>query len=499
VRGILANRYVLALLLILAVAAEFGVAWGSHPVALAAGTKAPAAARAAVTSVVRACPAPGSTGPAAGGIAAASASAGTGQAQVNRLSPVSAAAPGPVVQTITTPGRLVQVTIRTAPALGRGLSAGTAATASQVATGPARGGVMIQASGAMAAGLEVEQTGPDGVATARCGGPGTDFWFVGPGQLSVADIELYLMDTDSQPATAEVDVYTDSGLMLGSTDTGIAVPAHGLVVQSLAKLVHSSRVLALHISTSEGRVVAAVRETASGAKPGSWLPVAQAPATSLVLPGLPGSPGTRQLYVVVPGAGNAQVKLTAVTGKGSYQPTGGNGIDLPGGSAVQVALPSLGGVPAAVRLTSNVPVTATMSVPGGDAGSTGAFTAAAAPVQQQGVISGNAGGTASLVLSAPQAAAGVRVVTQAGAATSAADVVQIAAGHTVVVRVKAPAGASRKPPFAVVITPLPGSGPVYAGRVLSVGGAVRSILPVVSSLSWVPLPPVHSSLLTVLP
>ncbi len=504
-RGILANRYVLALLLILAVAAELGLASGSRPVALAAGTRAAAPAWAGVASVVRACPAPGSIGPTAGGVVAATASAGTGQAQVNRLSPVSASVPGPVVQTITTPGRVVQAAIPEAPVVSRGLSAGTAATASQVATQPARGGVLIQATGGMARGLEVEQTGPDGVATARCGGPGTDFWFVGPGQRSVADIQLYLMDTDSQPATVEVDVYTDSGPLLGSTDTGIAVPAHGLVVQSLAKLVRDSRVLALHISTSVGRVVAAVRETSDPATAGAWLPAAAPPATSLVLPGVPGSAGTRQLYVVVPGAGNAQVKLTAVTARGSYQPTGGNGIELPGGSAASVALPSLGGIAGALRVTSNVPVTATLSVPGGDPGAPGAFTAASAPIQEQGVISGNTGGTASLVLSAPLAAARVRVATQAastapgGAPATAGNVVQVAAGHTVVVRVSPPAGSSRQSLFAVVVTPMAGSGPVYAGRVLSAAGAVRSILPVASSLSWVPLPAVHSSLLTVLP
>jgi hypothetical protein len=499
VRRILANRYVLALLLILAVGAEFGVASESHPVALAAGTGTAASARAVVTSVVRACPAPGSTGPTAGGIAVATASAGTGQAQVSRLSPVSAAAPGPAVNTIATPGRAVQAAIPAAPVLGRSLSAGTAATASQVATGPARGGVMVQATGGMARGLEVEQTGPDGVATARCGGPGTDFWFVGPGQHSVADIQLYLMDTDNQPATAEVDVDTDSGPLLGSTDTGIAVPAHGLVVQSLANLVRNSRVLALHISTSVGRVVAAVRETASAAKPGAWLPAAQPPATSLVLPGVPGSAGTRQLYVAVPGAGNAQIKLTAVTAKGSYQPTGGNGIDLPGGSAVEVALPSLGGIAGAVRVTSNVPVTAAMSVPGGGAGAPGAFTAASAPVQEQGVLSGNTGASASLVLSAPLGAARVRVAAQAGAPATAGNIVHIAAGHSVVVKVSAPTGSAGNAAFAVVVTPLPGSGPVYAGRVLSAGTAALSILPVASSLTWVPLPAVHNSLLTVLP
>ena len=63
----------------------------------------------------------------------------------------------------------------------------------------------------------------------------------------------------------------------------------------------------------------------------------------MIVPGLPGSAGTRELYIAVPGAADAQSRLTAVTAKGSYQPTGGSGIDLPGGSAVAIPLPSLSG------------------------------------------------------------------------------------------------------------------------------------------------------------
>jgi hypothetical protein len=50
-----------------------------------------------------------------------------------------------------------------------------------------------------------------------------------------------------------------------------------------------------------------------------------------------------------------------------------------------------------------------------------------------------------------------------------------------------------------VITPLAGSGAVYAGRVVTVHGTVESIFPVQSSLTSVPLPPVRDSLATVLP
>jgi hypothetical protein len=504
VRRFVANRYLLALLVVMAVAAEFGLASVSHSAAVTAGQRAPGPSHVAVSTVVRACPAPGSAGATASGVALTAASTGTGQAEVTRLTPAGAAAPPAPLHVLTQPGRLALLTVPEAPVLARGLAQqSTSATAAGVPTGAARGGVMIQASGSMAQGLEAEQTSAGGLATAECQGPGTDFWFVGPGQKSVADIQLYLMNTDAQAADATVSVLTDSGPIIGSTDAGIEVPPHGLVVQSLAKLLKGSRVVALNVTTSVGRVVAALLETSSGSEAGAWLPAAQPPATTQVLPGLPGTPGGRELYVAVPGSGNAEIKVTAVTARGSYQPTGGSGIDLPGGSAVAVSLPSLGGIPAAIVISSSVPVTASMSAPGGAAGAPGAFTAAATPLQEQGVIAGNpaSGGSSELVLSAPQGAARVQVaeLTATGQATVTFGTVQLGAGHTAVVSLPVPRQAGRSSPFAVVITPLAGSGPVYAGRVVSSNGSVRSILPVASALTWVPLPAVTNSVTTALP
>ena len=504
-RRFVANRYVLALLVIMALAAEFGLASVSRPAALAAGPRAQAPARVTVSAALRACPAPGSAGATASGLALAAASSGSGRAEVTRLTPAGSAAPPAPLHVLAQPGQLSLVSVAAAPVAARGSAQEfAAASGAPVPTGPARGGVMIQASGSMARGLEAEQTSAGGLGTAQCQAPGTDFWFVGPGQKSAADIQLYLMNTDSQAADASVQILTDSGPILGSTDAGIGVPPHGLVVQSLAKLLHGSGVVALNVTTSVGRVVAAVLETSSAGEPGAWLPAAAVPATSQFLAGLPGTPGSRELYIAVPGANNAQVKVTAVTARGSYQPTGGSGIDLPGGSAVGIALPSLGGIPAAIQVSSGVPVTVSMSVPGGAAGAPGAFTAAAAPVQEQGVIAGNpaaSGGTTALVLSAPRAAAQVSVteLTTAGAASVAPRTVAVAAGHTVVVTLTPPREAGRSAPFAVVLTPLAGSGPVYAGRVVTQSGAVRSLLAVSSSLTWVPLPPVRNSVTTALP
>jgi Family of unknown function (DUF5719) len=504
VRQILANRYILALLVVIAVAAEYGLAFVSHPAALASPRSA-APSQATVSDAVRACPAPGSGGATAAGVALAAASSGTGEAQITRLTAAGSVTTPAPLHVLTKTDQLALVNVAPAAVTRKAARAPDLTPGSGVPKGPARGGVMIQASGAMARGLEAEQTAAGGLATASCQGPGTSFWFVGPGQKSVADIQLYLMNPESQAADATVQILTDSGPALGSTDAGIGVPAHGLVVQSLAKLLHGSRVVALNVTTSVGQVVASVLEAAKAGQPGAWLPPAQAPSTSQVLPGLPGAPGPRQLYIAVPGGDNALVKVTAVTSRGSYQPTGGNGINLPGGSAVSVPLPSLGGIAAAVQISSNVPVTASMSVAGGAAGAPGAFTAASGPVLEQGVIAGNPGGPGSssvLVLSAPQGAVDVRVAelsTATAPAVAAPRVVHLAAGHSAVIPLAPPRAFGRSFPFAVVVTPLAGSGPVYAGRVTSAGGVVRSILPVPSSLSSIPLPAVRNALTTALP
>ncbi len=489
-----------ALLVVLALGAVYGAGSLRHPAVSAAST-APRPGRVPVVSALRACPAPGTAVPAAGGVALAAApgSASQGRAVISRLMPGGTRAAGPAVSSAAVPGQLDVLPVTAAPAVPNALAAGQAGSSATVRTSAGRGGVLIQAAGALAQGIEAEQTGPGGLVTARCEAPGTSFWFVGPGQKSAAQIEVYLINPDGQAADAQVSALTDENPLV-SSDTGIAVPPHSMVVQSLSALLSSSQVIGLHISTSVGRVSAAVRLARSPSEPGGWLPAAQQPARNLVIPGVPGTTGARVLYVAVPGgSGSAQVKVTAVTAKGSYQPTGGSGIDLPGSSAWAVQLPSLSGVAAAIRVSASVPVTAAVAVPGGASGAPDALTAASGPLQEQGVIADNPAGpagSAQLVLSAPWAAASVRI-TDATATTPFArepsTTVQVADGHTAVLPLRPPPG-DKAGNFAVLVTPLPGSGFVYAGRVLTAGGVVQSILPVISSPTWVSLPAVGESL-----
>ena len=81
-----------------------------------------------------------------------------------------------------------------------------------------------------------------------------------------------------------------------------------------------------------------------------------------------------------------------------------------------------------------------------------------------------------------------------GGSVTASQVVPVKAGRTLAAPVKAPKGAKHGSPFALVITPLRGSGPLYAARVETQGhNSVVSIIPAASALATISLPPVRDS------
>jgi hypothetical protein len=499
-----ANRLVLAFLVVLALGGLYGLAGLSRAVVLNAAPPTVPVGQLAVASALLGCPAPGSAGVTGGNIAEASAPGRTGNGQValTALDP-AAKTQAPAVSTSPQPGQLTVKTIRAVQAAPAKVTALPAKAGGLVPTSLGRGGLIISATGSDAQGFDVEQLSPGGLPTARCQSPGSDFWFVAP-ETTKMHTELYLVNADSTPAEAGVSVQTDNGSLVTTPDSGITVPPHGMIVQSLDKLVHSAKAAAFHVTTISGRVVAAIRETASTAKPGAWLPAAQSPSTTQVLTGLPATTGTRELLITVPGPAAARVNVTAVTPRGSYQPTGGGGISLLGHSATGISIPALSGSPGSIKVTSNVPVTSVLEISGGPSGSPGAFIGGSDPVTEQGVIAASpvgAAGKSVLVLSAPGHSASVRI-SQAATGTEltgqSGQVVQIPAKSAVKVRIGVPKRSGGTTVLALLVTPMPGSGPVYAARVAVVGGVVQTVLPFISSPTVVNLPDVRLSLLRVL-
>jgi hypothetical protein len=259
------------------------------------------------------------------------------------------------------------------------------------------------------------------------------------------------------------------------------------------------------VQTSSGQVAAAVWQGPASGSGGTWLPQAATPAKQVVIPGLTTASSAARLFIAVPGATDARVAVTALTAHGRYAPFGTTVQDAPSGAATSLSLTSLGTSAAALVLTSNVPITAGIAVPGNGIGS---FSAAAAPVTEQGVVAGNpatAHLTVGLLLSAPAdaASASIAVVTSANSQSIQAppQAVQVPAHHTVAITVAPPAGSHG--PFAIVVTPNPGSGPLYAARVVTssggLSGPLLSILPVQSALTQITLDPTKDSYTAIIP
>jgi hypothetical protein len=456
--------------------------------------------QATVTDAARACPPPlgGGTGTVAliAGPTGTTGTTGTGQAVLTSLPPAGVQLQPAAPIRAKGPGVLSLLTVPTSSsAAGKGKP-------TSVPTGWS-----VTATGTLAQAMEAEVASSSGLATLRCGGPGSDIWFVGPGQQNgAAQISLELMNIDSLAATVNVSLITDAGPVQAGNDTGITVPPHETMTESLSPAAGSSSVVAIEVHTSSGRVAADVSEGGSAhGDTTTWLPSAAEPSTQLVIPGVPPS-SKAELFLTVPGTADAKVNVLAITPQGQYRPFGAQPVDLPGQSASSMALTPLGGASAAIEITANVPVTATVLVPGSGVG---AFTTATGPVSEQAVVAGNVSGsgfTPSLVLSAPAGSARVRLTEisapagSAPAGSLASQVVSVRAGRTLMVPVKAPPGAKGGAAFAVVVTPLPGSGPLYAARVETQGqSTVAGIIPAVSALTTISLPPVRDSYDAIVP
>ena len=511
---------------VLALALVFTIAWGIRqgpgPVTVPDGQAA------SVTSITRSCPpaAPGSAAAQISMIAvpaqSATGNANTGNSNTgisntgNSKTGNSAASSAAAKPGATPTGSATFSPVLAAPSAGQASSAaGTSATghpftvstpgAVTTVGAAAGGGTAVSATGQMAEGFEAEQADASGTGLVSCTHPGSDMWFVGTGQAAGATaVWLYLMNTGNLTASADVTVLTDTGEQNGLNSAITVAPKQSVSV-NVTKYVQGSLALALHVQTNTGQVAASVWESGTGG--GAWLPQANTPARSLVIPGLTVASSAAKLFVVVPGSTDAQLKVVAYTPSGAVAQFPGTPVDASAGAATPFALNSLGASAAGLKLTSDEPVVASVLVPGAGIGS---FTTAVPPITEQGVVAGNPsarGVTVGLLLTAPAAAAraSISVIGADGTVTPPAGdkPVTVAAGHTLAVAVTRPSAGSRQP-FAIVITPQAGSGPVYAVRVVTSGtgglsAPLSSLLPVSSAMTSITLPAAQNSYTAVLP
>ncbi|TDD33469.1 hypothetical protein E1287_19415 [Actinomadura sp. KC06] len=362
----------------------------------------------------------------------------------------------------------------------------------------------LRATGAMAAGLEAEQTtyedgGDDrGLAGARCASPATDQWFIGPGPVAADELDLYLTNVDSQPASVDVIALSGEGPLDTIEGRGTRVEPYTTRVvkiggspEGLGDVVKSAADLALRVRTNGGRVTASLRVRAGEEKGIEWLPRSPAPAPSVVVPGVPGGPGKRRLLISVPGESDARIRTQVITKDGAFAPQGQDVLDAPGKTVTSLAIDgALVGKAGAVRLVADRPIVAGFAA---DRGADIAYGTSTPPLDGSGpgIVADNRFDS-SLVLTAPSGAATVEVTTVNATGKSAPQVIEIPAGRTVETALAAPnRDAKDDTAYGVVIVPKAGSGPVHASRTLSKGkddDYLFTVLPITPAAITVHLP-----------
>jgi hypothetical protein len=172
------------------------------------------------------------------------------------------------------------------------------------------------------------------------------------------------------------------------------------------------------------------------------------------------------------------VNVEGVSTEGAFAPTGQRSLQAPALAATSFDL-GLGGKPAALRISANHPVVAALVAEEGD---DFAVTAATPPLTPGDRQSGGLGLVAAdrdkttVLLTAPEGAATVRLgEILAQGPTGTAQDVEVGAGRTVAVTMPPPGGADT---YGLSILARPGSGPVYAARLLTVKKAGITLLPV---------------------
>lgn len=351
-----------------------------------------------------------------------------------------------------------------------------------------RDSVTGSATGSLAPGFSVTQTertvdgSGRGLASTQCQPTGTDFWFVGAASGVGQRAVLVLTNPEAATATVDVTLHGRGGVIDAPGARGVQVDPRASRDVRLDELAPGEKVLAVHVQVQVGRLSAAITETdADGFEPGGtdWIPAAAAPATDVVVPGVPavarGREAKVRLDVVAPGEA-AVVGITLVTPDGSFTPQGIDIIEVPEQGVASVDLTeALQGDPAAIVLSADVPVTAGARVvlENPDIFGDALYLAAAQPFDAPAVVPDNRSTKdlqTRIILSAPDAGATAVVSGFAAGREWTAGRISLAAGDTKVLTIPAKKiGGEPVKTFGLVITP-GGTGSLYGVRMLDEEG-----------------------------
>jgi hypothetical protein len=218
------------------------------------------------------------------------------------------------------------------------------ATATVRGEGPGEAPVVVTGEGALAPGL-VGGVVASPLAAAACREPVSDQWFTGVGAGARHSSVLELVNPDAGPAVVDATLVGQNGIVDAPALRGVAVPARGVVRIDLATTIPRRDELSLRVTTSRGRVSAAVRDhydqLGAGAEARDWLPAQPAPDTTNLLLGLVPGSGQRNLVLTNPGPDETRAAVQVVTKDSVFTPRGVEDIIVTPESVSRVSLSTL--------------------------------------------------------------------------------------------------------------------------------------------------------------
>jgi hypothetical protein len=367
----------------------------------------------------------------------------------------------------------------------------------------------VTGAGTLAPGLAAEQTlimqAADlrGISTAPCTAPSREHWFVGGSGEVGRRGRIILANPTNVPAVVDLTLWDEAGPVEAAGTQDVAIPARSQRIFLLDALAAGSMVTGVHVTTSRGRVSAALemRETDEITPQGmTFIPAAAAPATDIVVPGVPDH-GQRTLRILAPGETDAIVSLRILGPDGAFSPLDRDVLTVPAGTIVDVPLDAFGSDPFGLRLTSDEPITAAVRVvdkPSDDGLPDIAYTAATQPLPgpAPALLSRAASGFTSTLLISSIADTTVRAtVSKLGADGTIVpgDPLDIAPGSTVPVALSASSGS---PNASVIVTPQTAGTIVVAREITAkdADGTLIDLMPLVSPTTVVDVPEVVGEL-----
>lgn len=201
-----------------------------------------------------------------------------------------------------------------------------------------------------------------GLSSTPCPVPGTEWWFVGAGSQVGRGATLLVSNPAQEPARFDLVLYGRTGPVAALAGKGIDVAAAGHVRLRLDALAPDQELLAVNLRATNGRVAAALWDVsvpAEGVGRGvDFIPAAQPPSGDLVVAGITGGEGGRELVLVNPGSQFATVTARLLTEEGPAEIDGLATVAVPAGSVATINLARvLGGRPGSLHLVSDTPIT----------------------------------------------------------------------------------------------------------------------------------------------